>query len=136
MSNQTLCRTRMMFVSLNIAVKWVSYGNDGHFSRVCWGAFRNYEWNILLFGSFSPYQDPEQVDPDQNLSLHREVFDWNISSGSIILILTITRSDYSPPTNAFCHFVDPFCSALNQFIRPGFVRYSVAVIVEQRKLKF
>ena len=35
MSSQTLWRTRMMFVSFNIAVKWVSYGNDGHFSKVC-----------------------------------------------------------------------------------------------------
>ena len=53
MSNQTLWRTRMMFVSFNIAVKWVSYGNDGHFSIVCRGAFRNYEWNGI-FDSFAP----------------------------------------------------------------------------------
>ena len=38
MSSQTLWRTRMMFVSFNIAVKWVSYGNDGHFRGV-WEAF-------------------------------------------------------------------------------------------------
>ena len=38
MSNQTLWRTRMMFVSFNIAGKWVSYGNNGHFSKVCRGA--------------------------------------------------------------------------------------------------
>ena len=67
-------------------------------------------------------------------ALRREVLDWNISSDSIIL--HNNKPDYSLPTNAFCHFLEPFCSALNQLFPPGFVRYSVAVIVEQRKLKF
>ena len=63
----------MMFVSFNIAVKWVSYGNDGHFSQVCrgWagGAFRNYEWNEIFHCSAPSQQDPGQVGPDYNLSL-------------------------------------------------------------------
>ena len=69
MSSQTLWRTRMMFVSFNIALKWFSYGNQGHFSRVCRGALWNYEWNGIFYCSAPSQQDPGQVGPDYNLSL-------------------------------------------------------------------
>ena len=60
MCSQTLWRTRMMFVSFNIAGKWVSYGNDGYFSQVCRQGL-----HLGIFHCSAPsQQDPGQGGPD------------------------------------------------------------------------